>query len=306
MTTKKNILITGGSGLLAINWAVSQRNNYSITLSLHRRKIVLSGVNCFQLSLESVDSILEFLNVNQPDLLIHTAGLTNIEMCEAEPDLARYINVELSKNITDACASLGIKLVHISTDHLFSGEVALVSENNQLRPQNIYATTKAEAEKYVFDNCPDALIIRTNFFGWGLKYRESFSDMIINSLSNNKSIMLFQDVFYTPILIETLSGIVHELDESGTKGIYHVVCNERLSKLEFGYKIAERFGLNSKLIISGSIKQNSGLVKRPMDMSLSNVKLCDFLDREIGSVESQLNILHHQQQKGITRELREI
>ena len=50
----------------------------------------------------------------------------------------------------------------------------------------------------------NALIIRTNFFGWGTSYRQSFSDFVIDNLRKGNNITLFNDVFYTPILIETL------------------------------------------------------------------------------------------------------
>ena len=71
--------------------------------------------------------------------------------------------------------------------------------------------TKAESEITVLENHKEALIIRTNFYGWGLSYRKSFSDMIIGELRKGKRIKLFEDVFYTPILIDTLVKIVHSM-----------------------------------------------------------------------------------------------
>jgi UDP-4-amino-4,6-dideoxy-N-acetyl-beta-L-altrosamine transaminase/dTDP-4-dehydrorhamnose reductase len=303
---KESILITGGSGLLALNWAIAQRKKYSVILGINRRNIELAGVKSIQLPIESVDSIVESLNNIKPKFLIHTAGITSVEKCESDPDLAHYVNVELSKNVTEACIKTGVKLVYISTDHLFSGRTSRLSELDKPNPKNVYGETKAEAEKYIVDKCPNALIVRTNFFGWGLKHRESFSDRIINSLRNKKAITLFKDVYYTPILIETLSNIVHELCDSEEQGIYNVVGDDRISKLDFGYKIARHFSLDTNLIIPESISKKENLVQRPHDMSLSNSKLCKFLGRNIGDLESQLDSLYRQEQTGIARELAEV
>lgn len=306
MTNSRHILITGGSGLLALNWAISQRNDYSVTLGVNKRNIELAGVRSIQLPINSTESIVSYINNIKPEILIHTAGLTNVEKCESFPELAQYVNVELSKNVTDACVQTGVKLVHISTDHLFTGEVSLLSELDKPDPLNIYGATKVEAEKYVLEKCPGALIIRTNFFGWGMKYRESFSDMIIKNLRNNKSLTLFTDVFYTPILIETLTNIVHELCDSGEQGIYNIVGGERVSKLEFAYETARHFSLDKDLIVPGSILEKTNLVRRPHDMSLSNSKLCKFLGKNVDSLESQLELLCKQEQNGIAKELEKL
>ena len=86
---KKKILITGGSGLLAVNWALSVSNVYKVTLLLHRKIINLSGVDAVAHSTSSLDNCLSVLEKYQPDFVIHTAGLTNVEECESNPDLAK-------------------------------------------------------------------------------------------------------------------------------------------------------------------------------------------------------------------------
>jgi len=304
--TKQSIIITGGSGLLAINWAIAQRTKYSVTLGMNKRNVTLKGVKSVKFPMTSINSIVDYLNSNKPTLFIHAAGLTNVEKCESEPDLANFVNVELSRNVADACAITGTKLVLISTDHLFSGKNSLASESDELEPLNVYGATKAEAESYASEKCPNALIVRTNFFGWGLKYRKSFSDMIINALRNNKKITLFEDVFYTPILIETLANTIHQLAESGAQGVYNVVGDERISKLEFGYKLARCFSLDPDLISPLSISEKNDLVRRPHDMSLSNSKTCKYLGKKIGDIESQLNILYKQEQLGLVKELEKL
>ena len=294
---QKKVLITGGSGLLAINWALSIRDNYAVTLLLHHKKISLSGVDTDVASLDSLDECLSVLVKHQPDIVVHTAGLTNIEECESNPDLAQEVNVDLAKNIAIACSDQGIKLVHISTDHLFSGDHELATEESTTNPVNIYGETKLLGEQQVLENCKDALIVRTNFFCWGAKYRQSFSDFILNKLKNNKQSNLFSDVYFTPILVDELVKHTHQLIDSNAMGIFNIVGSERMSKYEFGIKLAKHFNFDSGLINKISINDKSSLVKRPKDMSLSNTKLCQALNCEIASFDEQLQTLKKQKNK---------
>jgi dTDP-4-dehydrorhamnose reductase len=292
---QKKVLITGGSGLLAVNWALSIRNNHEVTLLLHHKKISLSGVNTNIVSLNSLSECLSVLEKYQPDIVIHTAALANIEECESNPELAYKTNAELAKNIAIACDRQDIKLVHISTDHLFSGQQSLVAEDEPTSPINIYAKTKLQGENLVLENCKEALIVRTNFFGWGMEYRQSFSDFIITKLRKNEKIDLFNDIFFTPILIDELCQKVHALAELNAHGVFNIVGGTRLSKYEFGIKLAEGFGLQANLINSVSINRKLDLIARPKDMSLSNDKLCQMLNCKISSISKQIQILKQQE-----------
>ena len=303
---RNNLVITGGSGLLALNWAVVMRDRYTVTLGLHNRNVSLDGVrtHCFQL--ESIDELVHAFAAIKPYAVIHTAGLTNVDECEAKPDLARHINVKLAENVAKACAKLDLPLVHISTDHLFSGELYYVDETKTLAPQNVYARTKSEAECRVLESYAKSLIIRTNFYGWGPSYRRSFSDMVIDKLRMGEAITLFTDVFYTPILIEVLVDAIHQLIEKQASGIFNVVSDERVSKYEFGLRIADTFNLNASKIKEGTLAALPSNVRRPQDMSLSNQKISQLLGHSLGGVDKQLAQLRQQEQNGQIKEIKNL
>ena len=303
---KKIALITGGSGLLALNWALAIREHYTVVLCLHERNISLAGVETRQVDLESADHLASAFETVQPKIVIHTAGLTSVEKCEAKPDLAQHINVELAANVARACAKLGLPLIHVSSDHLFSGEASLVDETHPTAPRNVYGRTKAEAENRVLEIHPQSLVIRTNFFGWGPSYRRSFSDVVIEMLRLGKKLTLFRDVYYTPILIEALAQTAHDLISLKANGIFHVVGDERISKYEFGLKVAEEFNLDSSIMNSGSLADQSSLVQRPHDMSLSNQKTCNRLGRKLGGVAEHIAMLHQQEQNGLAQEIQNL
>lgn len=300
------IFITGGSSLLALNWAMVKRDSNPIILGTHHRHISLAGVETIALQLESADRIVGILETIKPRVVIHTAGLTNVEECELKPDLARHINVELAENVARACARLCLPLVHISTDHLFSGGQSLVDENQTPSPKNVYASTKAEAECRVLAAHDNALVIRTNFYGWGTTYRKSFSDTVIETLRSGRTITLFNDVFYSPILIEPLVNAVHDLIEKKVCGVFNVVGDDRVSKYEFGHKIAEKFNLDFSLIREGQLADLRTTVQRPKDMSLSNSKISNLLGRKLGGFDEHIARLRQQEQNGLAKEIRKL
>lgn len=300
------ILITGGSGLLALNWACALRDTQQIILGLHRRQVSLEGTLAVQINLDSLVDLMDQMRVIRPQYVIHTAGLASVEKCESNPILARELNVSLAINIAKVCAILKIPLAHISTDHLFSGNQAFAVENFPASPINIYASTKAEAELKVLEENPEALVIRTNFYGWGTSYRHSFSDFIIGTLRAEKRLELFDDVFYSPILVETLAQATHDLMTLNAKGVFHIVSSQRLSKFDFGLMLAKEFDLDEGLIKATQITRQSLPVKRPLDMSLSNKKTVSILGRDLGTIRDNLSRLRQQEKNGLAMELEKL
>lgn len=295
MSLKPSILLTGGSGLLAVNWFYSKNNEYSVYLGLNERKIHPDDCQVICLNFFSEESLMKQIETVGPSVVIHTAGLTSVEKCENNPELAFHINVELSCMVANVTKRLGVRLVHISTDHLFEGNASMLSEDEPRQAINIYGITKALAESKIEEINPEALIIRTNFYAWGTSYRKSFSDYIIESLRNEELLSLFDDVYYTPILAENLINTVHELLERNEKGIFNIVSDDRISKYDFGILIAEEFGLDKTKIERCSIYNKLNLVRRPHDMSLSNQKVKKLLGKNLGTVKQHISQLHQQE-----------
>jgi dTDP-4-dehydrorhamnose reductase len=303
MSHKTSILLTGGSGLLAVNWFYSKNNDYRIYLGLNEREIHPDNSEVLFLDFFSEERLMKQIDSLNPSIVIHTAGLTSVEKCENNPELAFHINVELTSMVANVTKRLGIRLVHISTDHLFEGNVSMLSEGEPRQAINVYGRTKAMAESRIEEINPEALIIRTNFYAWGTSYRKSFSDFIIESLRNKKSLSLFDDVYYTPILAENLINTVHELLKKNEKGIFNIVSDDRISKYDFGILIAEEFGLDKSFIERCSLLSKSNLVKRPYDMSLSNQKVKEFLGKNLGTVKQHIAELHKQEFETKTKKI---
>lgn len=291
----KRILFTGGSGLLALNCAIHLRNDFEIYLGLHSRVISLDGVKTCKLNLENEEELELLLKRIKPDILVNTAGMTNVEECELNPNEAFKINSMVPGRLAKMSKNLDIYFIHISTDHLFDGTKSFQSEEDTISPLNVYGKSKAKGEQEVLENNNNALIVRTNFFGWGTFYRKSFSDYIIENLKSGKDIDLFDDVNYTPILASTVASFIKILIQKQQFGIYTIVSSEKITKYDFGKLIANKFGFNKSLINKSSIKSKLNLIQRPLDMSLSNLKFKNLIKLEIPTITTQIEELYNQQ-----------
>lgn len=299
----RRLLITGGSGLLALNWACAMRENWDVVLGTHRHRVSLRGATVLPLDLGDADRLSRQLAELSPDLVVHAAGLTSVDACEADPALARQVNAELARNVAAAAAGRNIRLVHISTDHLFAGTRSGYREDDAPEPLNEYARSKLLAEEWVRQADPGALIVRTNFFGWGHARRQSFSDWILQALRAGKEITMFDDVYFTPILADALATAAHRLVTLSAGGIYNLAGDERVSKYEFATRLAQAFKLPVELIRLGKLRDASLVAKRPADMSLGNAKACEVLGSGLGCLDRFFLSLRYQETEGRREEL---
>ena len=288
------ILITGGSGLLGVNWALARNTIDHIILGLNERVISPDFADTASLNLSDETSLLRSIQSIAPDVIIHAAALTNVDYCESHPDAAMRINCGHAETVANVARRLDIKLVNISTDHLFDGTQPLVDEHHPCTPVNIYGKSKYDAELAVLNKNPNALNLRINFFCWGPQYRPSFSDWIINSLKQEKEVTLFDNVYFTPLYAGEVINFCHDLLQHNHSGTYHFASSDRISKYRFGLKIAETFNLKKSLIKLGNYNADHG-IPRPLDMSLDNSRLRSTLNLETISIGNSINLLKSDQ-----------
>lgn len=261
------LLITGGSGLLGVNWAVARRQIDEIWLGLNDRHIFLDNTKSISLK----GGLDRAIARTKPNIIIHTAAMADVDGCEADLKAAVDVNCDLAATYAKAAYDHGLRFVHISTDHLFDGFRPMLDENTQCAPINNYGYSKWLGESAVLKAHPGALILRINFFGWGPAYRHSFSDWIMGSLRSGKPITLYSNVYFTPLYVGDTITLAHQLIEKSATGIYNLTSSDRVSKFDFGLKVARAFGLDVDLIARAEYSPLHS-VPRPLDMSLDNTK----------------------------------
>ncbi|MDB3892235.1 UDP-4-amino-4,6-dideoxy-N-acetyl-beta-L-altrosamine transaminase [Alphaproteobacteria bacterium] len=285
------IVITGGSGLLGLNWALRTRKEHDVHLWLNQRDVVLDGTTNHYVNLSDPSELAKALDDIKPDLVIHTAGYTSVEGCEEDPERSKHVNQLVAHNVAKATSRKEIKLVHISTDHLFDGSIPLATEDTITSPLNIYAVHKANGENEVLAQNPEALVLRTTFFGWGPSYRRSFSDIILDDLRAGRQIYMFDDVFFTPLHTSQIVDLAHQLVRSGQTGVVNLCSGKRVSKYDFSVKMANAMGFDGETIQPIQAKRKKTIIQRPYDLSLSDDKLCKILNRPSISIDETIQAL---------------
>jgi dTDP-4-dehydrorhamnose reductase len=283
----KNILITGGTGLFGLNFYKQFHQKYNIFL-IGNRKRKIFNTKIYYTDLFDTKKVVFFCKKNKIDTIIHAAAMTSIEDCQKYKKKCFKINVILTKLLNKLCSMKKIKFIFISTDQVFNKNKSFKGELLKSNPCNYYGYTKSAAEKAVLNDNLDSLVIRTNFFGYGTKYRKSFSDWIIFNIKKNIKINVFDDIYFNPLYLKNLNIYLINLIKLKSKGIFNLVSDEKISKFEFAIKIASAFKLNNKFIIKSKFLLNKNLVKRPRDMTLSNKKLKKKLGLKNINIQKQI------------------
>ena len=250
---------------------MSKKKTDDVWLGLHNRKITISQVNTTPIKFDHQDLLTKSLKEISPDLIVHTAGMTSVENCQKNPEAAFRVNSEYTGLISRLAFSENIKMIHISTDQLFKGNRSFMKESDLPEPINVYGLSKLAGENIVRVENPKALILRVNFFGWGPKYRHSFSDWILSSITQGKRITLYDNVIFNPLNVTETINCAHNLLSIGAEGLYNLTNNEAVSKYEFGLRLADQFGINRDFIKCGYYNSDNK-VPRPLNMSLDNSK----------------------------------
>ena len=123
----------------------------------------------------SVYSALQDASVAAADFLVNCAAFTDVDGCETNEEGARAVNADGPAWLAEWCGEKGIRLIHISTDYVFSGDSDRpYKESDPAAPQTAYGRTKREGEERVMAASPDALVVRTSWlFGPGQNFVEA-------------------------------------------------------------------------------------------------------------------------------------
>ena len=251
-----------------------------------KKKINLKNAYSLKVNLSNKTDLINLKKINF-DLIINCIGLSDVENCEKNSKLTKKLNITIPNIINNFAKKNKIKLIHISTDHLYNGKKNLYFENNKTSPLNAYAKSKLKSEQSILKNNNNTLIIRTNFFCNGKFKNQSFSDKIINNLNKRKKVYLFKDVFFTPVYTQDLLNIILKGFSKNLSGIFNISTPKSISKYQFGLKIAEIFNLDKSLVIPINISEKN-LITRPKVMSLSSKRIEKSLKIKIKQIEKML------------------
>ena len=266
------IIVTGANGMLGSSLCRLYYDQHEVH-ALHRDEECFTDCSGdYSLDLINTRKVEELFNLIKPDLVIHSADLTDVDTCEKEPALAYELNVTVTENIARFCSD-GIKMVYISTDQVYGKVDDHSVTNTNLRPVNQYGITKLQSEQKVQGFCNNYIIVRTNIFGWNVKPdRISSAEWIYDSLNNREEIILFTDYTFSPIYADNLGETILDLVNMDYHGVINIGSSISCSKYDFGMLLAATCDLDQSLISAGTIKDNPVLAMRPGKLDLDTRK----------------------------------
>ena len=186
----KKIIVTGCNGQLgrAVNQQYAGSTEYELV-----------NTDVAELDITKVDKVLELAREVKPYAIINCAAYTNVDKCEVEQDLAYKINAIGARNLAIAAADTGAKLMHISTDYVFPGDISAhpLTEFDSVSPKSMYGATKLAGENFVKDFANQYFIIRT---AWLYGDGHNFAKTMLKLAENNDKIGVVMDQVGTPRL----------------------------------------------------------------------------------------------------------
>ena len=187
----------------------------------------------------------------RPKNVFVAAAMTDVDGCESHPEQAAIINAEAPGEIAKACASLGARLVHFSTDYVFEGSTqGAYREQDLAEPRSAYGRTKLAGERNVLAALPAALLIRTSAnFGWNrLRKKTNAVTWILEKLRRSEPVPLFTDQWVTPSYVPDVARIAFDLLDRDADGTFHVGSKDCRNRLEMGQAVCESFRLPETLL----------------------------------------------------------
>lgn len=214
----------------------------------------------------------------KPDCIINLAALTNVDLCEREPQRAYLLNVATVSNVAHAIRAQAphCHLVQISTDQVYDGNGPHVEANVSVT--NTYAFSKIAAE-LAAASVPST-ILRTTFFGRSrCANRTSFSDWIVQALRKDAPLNVFDDILFSPLDIKTLASMIERVVCQRPPGLFNLGAREGMSKAAFAFALADVMGLPTNHITRTVSTASPALdAYRPKDMRMD----CSLFERTMG------------------------
>jgi dTDP-4-dehydrorhamnose reductase len=207
------------------------------------------------------------------DAIYCVGGMTNVERCETETDLAMRTNCAGPALLANFSRQRGLPFVYFSTEYVFDGNSGPYDEASQACPISVYGRSKWEGELAVLANNPEALIVRTTVVYGPDHGAKNFLYALRRSLSSGDCFSVPEDQFSTPTYNRDLAYATVGLMKRRTAGVFHVCGPERMSRLEFSRRAAAFWGFDCNKIHGVPTKLLDQKAARPLKAGLNIVKL---------------------------------
>ena len=252
------VLILGIDGMIGHKIAQSLSQDYDIYGS-SRKNIVINdiGIKFGKIVYHDflIHNIEDLFRKIQPDIIINCVGITTRRGITKSNKNTEFINSKLPHHINDWAINNNSKLIHFSTDCVFSGSKGNYLDNDFTDADDIYGKSKAAGEV----DSSNTLTIRCSMIGRELyNFTELFEWLIKNK---NQQIQGYSKVFYSGITTVRMGKILNQIlkQSINLSGIYNI-SSVPISKFELLSKLSNAFSLNVGITENSNIKSNKVLI----------------------------------------------
>jgi len=294
----KRVLITGSNGLLGQKTVeLFSRSDYTLRLvSLEEHSVFDERTYPYrQIDLTKRQDVRQLVDEFEPEVIINTAAITDVDACETNRGAAWQVNVACVENLAIAAKLVGAALVHISTDYVFDGKNGPYSELDRPNPISYYGRTKLASENVLLTSGIPFTILRTMvLYGTGVQVKPNFALWLISSLGEGKQVRIVTDQLGTPTLVDDLAYAILKVVELDRTGLFHIAGPDLVSRYEFAVTLANVFDFNTKLIAPAKTSTMKQAAPRPLKSGLITLKAQTELELRLSGPEHGLTILKNQ------------
>jgi len=254
----KRLLVIGASGFLgSLIYRELKKSGRDVIGSSFSNKC---NSELYFLDLGNPECICDFLEIVEPDVVIHAGGLTDTEYCETHKKYAFSVNVAGTKALM---SNFFGKIIYFSTDYVFDGLRGSYNEKSQPNPINYYGLTKLLAEREVLGN-EENLVVRLS----GLYGENAANNKFMDNLRKSVEIFACDDLVSSPTYIWDIPRVIDSLFD--LKGLIHLVGPESMSRYAFVSEVVDGLGLDVS-VIPVKYEECHYRAKRPRDSSLTTI-----------------------------------
>jgi dTDP-4-dehydrorhamnose reductase len=293
------ILITGANGLLGQKLAHLLAEDPEVELVATARTplgYTLQNGAYAKMDIENKEDIVSVFFEHKPEVIIHTAAMTQVDDCEVHREKCWAANVTSVELLAEACQWYNTHLIYVSTDFIFDGSHGPLDENEKPAPLNYYGESKLAAEKIIQASSLNWSILRTVLV-YGITPDMSRSNIVLwvkNSLEQGKAIKVVNDQWRTPTLAEDLAMGCYLTAKKGATGIFNISGKDFMSPYDIAIKTAEYFKLDKSLITATDSNTFKQTARRPLTTGFIIEKARKELGYEPRSFEEGLKIVGEQ------------
>ena len=210
----------------------------------------------------------ELFSLIRPDAVVNAAGMTWVDGCEANPDLAIRINCSAAREIALQSRRFGAANVYFSTEYVFDGAGGPYSETDDTHPVSVYGRTKLDGEREILAVDPSALIIRTTVVYGPETLGKNFAYQLLTALAAGTPMPVPSDQISSPTYNADLAAIAVALVRERVSGICNVVGPEIMDRATFARRLARAIGGAEDLIQPVTTTALAQRAPRPLQAGL--------------------------------------